>query len=199
MMRILEEIDVGGVGDQIWIEPIHYGIASDIAQRLNEVFDLKGGGRRRGGQAGREGAAAPRAATCTSTKIIADDRSNSLIIVATERAYLRILELIKRLDVPQSGEGEIHVLPLQHADADRAREDAERDRHGRRRGRAGGRRARRSRAATPLDDLRVGRQGQRRQGDQLDRRHLDPARLRERSARSSTASTSRAARCSSRR
>ncbi len=30
-------------GDQIWIEPIHYGIASDIAARLNEVFDLKGG------------------------------------------------------------------------------------------------------------------------------------------------------------
>ncbi len=43
MMRILEDVDVGGVGDQIWIEPIHYGIASDIASRLNEVFDLKGG------------------------------------------------------------------------------------------------------------------------------------------------------------
>jgi general secretion pathway protein D len=51
------------------------------------------------------------------TKVIADDRTNSLIIVASERAYLNILELIKRLDMPQSGEGEIHVLPLQHADA----------------------------------------------------------------------------------
>src|SRR5262249_31119764 len=50
-------------------------------------------------------------------KIVADDRSNSLIVVATERAYLRILEFIKRIDVPQTGEGEIHVLPLQHADA----------------------------------------------------------------------------------
>ena len=39
------------------------------------------------------------------------------MIVATEHAYLRILEIIKRLDVPQTGEGEIHVLPLQHADA----------------------------------------------------------------------------------
>ena len=28
-----------------------------------------------------------------------------------------MLELIKRIDVPQTGEGEIHVLPLQHADA----------------------------------------------------------------------------------
>jgi general secretion pathway protein D len=53
------------------------------------------------------------------TKVVADERSNSVIIVATEPAYLRILEFIKRLDVPQqTGEGgEIHVLPLQHADA----------------------------------------------------------------------------------
>ncbi len=115
MMRILEDVDVGGVGDQIWIEPIHYGIASDVASRLNEVFDLKSGG-----------AAAPakpgdKAGTSTTdvhvTKILADDRSNSVVVIGTERAYLRILEFIKRLDVPHSGEGEIHVLPLQHADA----------------------------------------------------------------------------------
>ncbi len=52
------------------------------------------------------------------SKIIADDRSNSLVIIATERAYLRILEFIKRLDVPMKvGEGEMHVVALQHADA----------------------------------------------------------------------------------
>jgi general secretion pathway protein D len=39
------------------------------------------------------------------------------VIVSTERAYLRMLEIIKRLDVPQPGEGEIHVVALQHADA----------------------------------------------------------------------------------
>ena len=46
------------------------------------------------------------------TKIIADDRTNSLVIVSNQQMYLRILDLIKRLDMPQSGEGEIHVLPL---------------------------------------------------------------------------------------
>ncbi len=40
------------------------------------------------------------------------------MIISTERAYLRVLEFIKRLDVPiRTGEGEIHVLALQHADA----------------------------------------------------------------------------------
>jgi len=110
MMRILEDVDVGGVGDQIWIEPIHYGIASDVSARLNEVFDLKGA-------APAKGEKAPASSDVHVSKIIADDRSNSIVIIATERAYLRILEFIKRLDVPHSGEGEIHVLPLQHADA----------------------------------------------------------------------------------
>jgi general secretion pathway protein D len=116
MMRILEDVDVGGVGDQIWIEPIHYGIASDVAARLNEVFDLKGGaGAAPAGKPGEKGAAS--GSDVHVTKILADDRSNSIVIIGTERAYLRILEFIKRLDVPHSGEGEIHVLPLQHADA----------------------------------------------------------------------------------
>jgi general secretion pathway protein D len=115
MMRILEDVDVGGAGDQIWIEPIHYGMASDIQARLDEVFDLKGGAPK--------DPKAPGSGVAGTTdlhiaKILSDDRSNSLVIISTERAYLRILEFIKRLDVPvRTGEGEIHVLALQHADA----------------------------------------------------------------------------------
>jgi general secretion pathway protein D len=115
MMRILEDVDVGGIGDQIWIEPIHYAIASDVASRLNEVFDLKGGSAPAPGA--KPGAGAATTSDVHVTKILADDRSNSIVIIGTERSYLRILEFIKRLDIPHSGEGEIHVLPLQHADA----------------------------------------------------------------------------------
>jgi general secretion pathway protein D len=118
MMHILEDVDVGGIGDQIWIEPIHYGSAADIAARLEDVFDIKAGAS--GGGKGGEKGAAP--ATVTSdthiAKLLADDRSNSLIIVSTERAYLRMLEFIKRLDVPANvAGGDIHVVMLQHADA----------------------------------------------------------------------------------
>ena len=122
MMRILEDVDVGGVGDQIWIEPVHYGMASDIASRLDEVFDIKagagGGGGAKPGEKGAPAAASTLGSDVHVAKIIADDRSNSLVIIATERAYLRILEFIKRLDVPMKvGEGEMHVVALQHADA----------------------------------------------------------------------------------
>ena len=91
----------------------------DIASALNELFDLKGGGGG-GAEPGKPGRPA-RGVGARRRRPRREDRrrrsQNSLVIVATERAYLRILELIKRLDVPQTGEGEIHVLPLQHADA----------------------------------------------------------------------------------
>jgi general secretion pathway protein D len=121
MMTLLEEIDVGSSGDQIFFEPIHYSSASDIEKRINELFDVKATGSApspapKGGAASSP-SVAPAVGDLHVAKIVADERSNALIIVATERAYLRMLELIKRLDVPQTGEGEIHVLPLQHADA----------------------------------------------------------------------------------
>ncbi|MBK8251644.1 MAG: type II secretion system secretin GspD [Polyangiaceae bacterium] len=103
LLRIVEEIDVGGAGDQLWVEPIHYGGASDIATKLNEILDLKGGAGGKGGKGG------------PGAKIVPDDRTNSLIITATQADYMRLLKLIERIDVPQTGEGELHVLPLQHA------------------------------------------------------------------------------------
>jgi general secretion pathway protein D len=111
MLRILEDVDVGGAGDQIYIEPIHYGSASDMASRLSDIFDLKKAGG--GGAAPAAGKGASGGGP--STRIIADDRTNSLIIVANQNDYLRLLEIIKRIDVKQTGEGEIHVMPLQYA------------------------------------------------------------------------------------
>ncbi len=98
LLRLVEELDVGGSGDQLWVEPVHYAAASDMAARLTEILDPRGG--KKGGG---------------STRIVADERTNSLIITANEDDYHRLLELIKRLDVPLTGEGEVHVLPLQHA------------------------------------------------------------------------------------
>ncbi|WP_437589978.1 type II secretion system secretin GspD [Sorangium sp. So ce1000] len=108
MLRIVEEIDVGGAGDQLWVQPVHYGSAAEVATKLNEIVDpsraAAGGGRPGRGGAGGTGA-----------RIISDDRTNSLIITATEPDYLRVLGILKRLDVPQTGEGQVHVLSLQHA------------------------------------------------------------------------------------
>jgi general secretion pathway protein D len=119
MMELVQDVDVGAAGDQMWIEPIHYASASEIATRLNDLFDVK---EHSGGSSGGKPGAAPTALATSSggarlVKITSDDRSNSLVIVGNERGYLGALELIRQLDKPQSGEGELRVLPLQHADA----------------------------------------------------------------------------------
>jgi general secretion pathway protein D len=120
MMSLIEEIDVASIGDQVWVEPIHYASAQEVSQKLQEIFDVKGGGGGGGGGAPGGGTKGPgsQAVDARVTKIISEERSNSVIIVGTEKAYLKILELIRIIDLPLSGEGEIHVLPLQHADAE---------------------------------------------------------------------------------
>ncbi len=131
MLRIVEAIDVPRSGEQVWVEPIHYANASELAERLNEIFPPT--------TPGSGGAAAPRAAPAAAspgapaggpatvgsragevriTKVLPDERTNSLIIVATERAYVRILEMVRALDVALEGEGRIHVHYVQHGDAD---------------------------------------------------------------------------------
>lgn len=112
MVQILGEIDVPSVGEQIWVEPVHHALASELATRLTEI--LSGGS----GTAGRP--ATPTAATSGDriSRILPDDRTNSLVILASQRMYLRVLELMRRLDTSIEGEGQVRVLRLQHATAD---------------------------------------------------------------------------------
>jgi general secretion pathway protein D len=116
LIRIVEEIDVGGSGQHMWIEPVHNGTAQELAKRVNELFDLgTNGAPPAGGAPGAPGGAGKANGL---NKVIADDQTNSLIVVGTEDSYLRLLEVLKRLDSQSTETGKIHVLPLQHAIAE---------------------------------------------------------------------------------
>ena len=53
------------------------------------------------------------------SKIIPDERSNQLIVIANERAYARVLTLVRKLDVPiEGGDGRIHVYYCENANCD---------------------------------------------------------------------------------
>lgn len=94
-LRIVEELDAGQAGSQIYMQPVHNAAAGDVAATLNEMLE--------GSQA----------------KILPEERSNSLVIVANENDYGRILDLLKAVDTPlDGGDDQIHVLPLQHARCD---------------------------------------------------------------------------------
>jgi general secretion pathway protein D len=82
---------------------VYYSAASDLAKQLNELYEL---GKKEGGDSG------------GLSRVIAEEQTNSLIVVGTEESYMRLLELLRRVDTAPAAEGRIHVLPLQHADAE---------------------------------------------------------------------------------
>jgi general secretion pathway protein D len=127
--RIMEAVDRAGAGDLVRIVQIRYASAKDIADKINQIFQAQGGkaGRPRtiAGTApavpGRAQPAAPPASAgveVSVSKIIPDERTNKLIIIADEKSFQRIVELIDQLDVPTSGDGGIHVVFLRNANAE---------------------------------------------------------------------------------
>ena len=101
LIRLIEEVDVGSASARMWIEPIHYGDARDYAKQVNDIFQLdKGTG---GGGL---------------LRVLADEQTNSLVIVGSNEGYLRLLEFLKRVDTAPAAEGRIHVLTLQNAVAE---------------------------------------------------------------------------------
>ena len=125
MLRLIAAVDLPRSGTQTWIEPIHFANAAELAERLLEIFaaDAEAAAPKPAARpAAKKKNAAPAvlgssSAGPTIRNIIADERTNSLIIIATERTYLRILEMIRQLDVALEGEGRIHVHYVQHGAA----------------------------------------------------------------------------------
>jgi general secretion pathway protein D len=136
MMDVLKDVDAAGAAEKIYIIYLNNADAQEMAGKLSEIFGIGKGGTTGapapvprqppnappqpgmapvtsgGGGGGRE--------SVTPSKIIPDQRTNSLIVIASERAYQRILALVRRLDPPiAEGEtGQIHVYPLSNADAE---------------------------------------------------------------------------------
>jgi len=129
LLTILEQLDTPLGQEEIRVVQVEYATAEELAQTLEEIFGQKGksSGRKTtsrvrpvrpgqkpmaGGSAGNEEEVA------TLSKVIADERTNKLILVAPARSFERISELIKQLDVPIPGEGQIQVVYLKHADSE---------------------------------------------------------------------------------
>ena len=123
MMRILQEIDQPGAGEKVWIVSIKNMGASEMAQKLGEIFQVAQVGKKPSAAPpppqGNKGRTGDLTAEMMISKIIPDERSNQLIIIANERAYARVLTLVKKLDVEISGgDGRIHMYYCENANCD---------------------------------------------------------------------------------
>jgi general secretion pathway protein D len=131
LMEILKQLDTPLGQDEIRVVQVEYAAAAELAKTLEAVF----GDKAAAGQPGRKAPAVIKPATpappppqgqateegtetVSLTKVIADERTNKLILVAPARAFDRIMVLLKQLDVPIPGEGQIQVVYLKYAAAE---------------------------------------------------------------------------------
>ncbi|MFH1241677.1 MAG: type II secretion system secretin GspD [Pseudomonadota bacterium] len=107
LLHITKAIDVEGVGEEITVVPLKHGTASVMANSLSMVFQTTG-------KSIKKGAAPP-----PIIKIVPDDRTNVLILLASEDDTAKVKQLIDLLDKETpKGEGDIRVYYLQHANAE---------------------------------------------------------------------------------
>jgi general secretion pathway protein D len=110
--RIISALDVSNSAD-VEVIPLKNGLASDLAPVVQRLVDAGGGAAP---------AAQGQADTSARTTVIAETRSNSLIVRASNAARLNLVRtVIARLDQPnaQSPTGNIYVVYLKNADATR--------------------------------------------------------------------------------
>ena len=109
LMKIIDTIDVEGVGRKITILPIKYADAEKMVTNLTKIYSAKT----------KRSSRKKRSSSDMSAEMVADERTNSIILLATEQESAQIVELVVALDkeVPK-GEEKIRVYYLEHATAE---------------------------------------------------------------------------------
>src|SRR4051812_6172878 len=103
VMRIIKRIDQQG-DNEVDIINLQNASASEVVRVVNTFFQQ---------QAAAEGGGA------SAVRVIADDRSNSVLVGGDKNARLRIKALIAHLDTPLESGGDTQVVYLQFADAEK--------------------------------------------------------------------------------
>jgi len=105
LLRILKAIDITGMGEELSVIPLEYADSTNFVKILDSVFITKT--RRRAGDSE------------TTIKFVADERTNTIIVLASEVETTRIKRLIHLLDreTPR-GKEKIRVYYLENANAE---------------------------------------------------------------------------------
>jgi general secretion pathway protein D len=103
VMRIIERIDQQGDND-VDIINLQHASSSEVVRVVNTFFAQQGQAEGGGG---------------SPSRVIADDRSNSVLVGGEKSLRLRIKALIAHLDTPLESGGDTQVRYLQFADAEK--------------------------------------------------------------------------------
>ena len=132
LRKIIRSIDSPGGKEQLWTYEVEHAEATEIASKINEVFEPKAAGgasatKRRNTSKRRKSKSKKAEPTggsssvgqsdmdASASKVIADERTNRLFIVATARSYRIIKRFIRSIDISIEGDGQVHIHQLNHA------------------------------------------------------------------------------------
>jgi general secretion pathway protein D len=135
--EIITKMDVGTPKSERKIVTLNHATASDIEKIIKDLYEIESttpnksnnsSSSRRKKKKKSKKAAASKGASATNVgnegkyieKIISDERTNSLIIIANAEAMTAVIDLVSELDVDvdPASRAQIHVVYLEHAKAE---------------------------------------------------------------------------------
>ena len=102
VVRIIQRMDESG-DEPIEVIPLHNAGAADVVKIVNSLNQGAGGAEAGG----------------ANVKVVADERTNSLLLTGERSARLRLKALILNMDTPMASGGDVQVRYLRYADAEK--------------------------------------------------------------------------------
>jgi general secretion pathway protein D len=110
--KLIQELDTEGAKENITLVRLKYSSANNISEQIKQIMQqnaVASGGRAARAVSGGTGAA---------LKILPDERTNALVVLANRDDTEIIMELVTQLDVERPVEASnVHVIYLNHAEA----------------------------------------------------------------------------------
>ena len=122
MAEIIQSVDVPSAQEEVSVIPLKHANATEVAQQIQQILEKDATASRASDTPTPRGAAIAAGAAALSAKssfkILADTRTNSLVVLANTRMTQSIRDLVAQLDVQRPIDaGNIHVVYLENAEA----------------------------------------------------------------------------------
>lgn len=117
MASIAALVDVPGGSDGIYAIPVRHADAAKLSEKLGQLLGVSASP---GASPGAKGETTARDNTAVPSKIVVDERTNTLIVAGSATAYQRVKALVETLDISLDIEGgtTMHVYQLGSAIAE---------------------------------------------------------------------------------
>jgi general secretion pathway protein D len=121
LLRIIGSLDIQGEQQNVAVIPLKLAFADDMAQQIEKIMSARESAMRGGGTMIRPGmgVVAPSAQGSAATfSVVPDERTNSIIVLASSLEMRQIKDLVRQLDIhPPNETYRLHVYHLKYAPA----------------------------------------------------------------------------------